>query len=125
MDDAKKAKINKIIKKIKRSRAKSKAKAQEPQTAQFPYQVNSLAERTMIALGLAAGMAIIFDDSRKRAKHPEKARPFITRVRKNYGLVGSMIDSTVAKQLQLDAAREYTDEALEKMQIEDAIKFDL
>ncbi|MBR1724959.1 MAG: hypothetical protein IJ723_08100 [Ruminococcus sp.] len=120
MDKATKAKINKVVRKIKASRAESKAQADIPETADFPYQVGSKAEKVMIGLGLAAGLAILTGGSNKKKK-----RSYTGRVRKYYGWLGGLLDSTVSKQLKLDSEREFTDEALERLKIEDAIKFDI
>lgn len=116
MDKAIKAKINKAVKMIKKMRSKE----EKPEQATFPYQVSCRAERAMITLGLAAGAAIFFDGSRRK-----KRKPFYKRVKTNYDSFGKIIDSTVAKQLAIDEKREFRDEVLEHLQIEDAIKFEL
>ncbi len=125
MDEKKKAMINKAVKKLKQSRAESKKQESEPKKATFAYQVSGNAERTLIGLGLAAGMAVILDDSRKRRKNPAKARNFFKRTAANYKLVGGLLDSTVAQQLKIDAERKFKDDKLEALEIENGIKFDL
>jgi hypothetical protein len=120
MKKATKAKINKVVKKIKASRQKSKAQADLPETADFPYQVGSRAERLMIGAGLAAAAAVL-----TYRPNSKKKKPFLKRAKKYYGWLGGLLDSTVAKQMKLDNEREFVDEALEKLKIEDAIKFDL
>ena len=62
-----KAQINSIVKMIKKSRAESgdesnNSAAQTEKKASF--QLSSKPEKVMIGLGLAAGLAIFFDDSR-------------------------------------------------------------
>ncbi|MBQ1537862.1 MAG: hypothetical protein IIZ73_06080 [Ruminococcus sp.] len=120
MDKATKAKINKIVKKIKASREKGRAKADTPETADFPYQVASRAERLMIGASLAAAAAVLTSSSRKRKKSS-----FVKRAKTYYGWLGGLLDSTVAKQMKIDNEREFIDEALENLKIEDAIEFDL
>ena len=124
MDEKKKALINKYVKELKASRAEAKKTADEPKKATFAYQVSGNAERTLIGLGLAAGMAVILDDSRKRAKNPAKARNFFKRTAANYKLIGGLLDSTVAQQIKIDSERKFRDEKLEKLEIENALKFD-
>ncbi|MCR5121530.1 MAG: hypothetical protein K6B74_03820 [Ruminococcus sp.] len=119
-----KAKINKIVKKIKKMRADSEAKKNEPKKATFAYQVSGSAEKTLMGLGIAAGLAVIFDESKKRAKNPAKAHGFIKRTTRFYKMLGGLLDSTVAQQLKIDNERQFIDETLEKLEIEDGIKFD-
>ena len=120
-----KAKINKAVKKIKQIRAESEAKKNEPKKATFAYQVSGNSEKTLIGLGLAAGLALIFDESKKRAKKPEKARNFFQRTSRFYKLLGGLLDSTVAQQIKIDSERKFQDDKLEKLEIEDALKFDV
>ena len=120
MDKATKARINKIVKKIKASREKSKSQADIPETADFPYQVTSRAERLMIGAGLAAAVAVLTSSPKRRRK-----KSFIGRAKKYYGWLGGLLDATVAKQMKIDNEREFVDEALENLKIEDAIEFDL
>lgn len=117
-----KAKINKFVKKIKKIREESKRKALEPKKADFAYQVSGKEEKALMGAGIAAGLAILFDDSRKK---PKKRRKFLKRALSWYKTVGGMLDATVAQQLAIDAAREFQDEKLENLEIENAVKFDL
>lgn len=117
-----KAKINAAVKQIKEIRAGA-GKEKEP--SKLSVQVGSRPEKVFIGLGLAAGLAILFDDGRKRAKHPEKARPFYRRCFDNYQKLDGILDSTVACDLKKRTEREFNDETLEKMEIEKALKFEL
>ena len=119
-----KATINKYVKKIKQMRADSEAKKKEPKKATFAYQVSGNTEKTLMGLGLAAGLAVIFDESKKRAKNPKKARNFVRRTSRFYKMLGGLLDSTVAQQLKIDSERNFKDEKLEKLEIENGIKFD-
>lgn len=120
-----KAKINKAVKKIKQIRAESEAKKNEPKKATFAYQVSGNTEKTLIGLGLSAGLAMIFDESKKRAKKPQKARNFFQRTSRFYKLLGGLLDSTVAQQIKIDSERKFQDDKLEKLEIENALKFDI
>lgn len=119
-----KAKINAAVKEIKKIRAES-ANKDAGQQKKLAFQVSSKPEKAFIGLGLAAGMAIILDDAKKRKKNPKKARPFYRRCIDNYKMIDSLLDSTIAKQLKKDSEREFHDEKLENMQIENALKFKL
>ena len=39
-------------------------------------------------------------------------------------MLGGLLDATVAQQLKIDAERKFKDEKLEKLEIENGIKFD-
>ena len=119
-----KAKINQVVKKLKQIRADSEAKKKEPKKATFAYQVSGNAEKTLMGLGIAAWLAVIFDESKKRAKNPAKARNFVKRASRFYKMLGGLLDATVAQQLKIDAERKFKDEKLEKIEIENGIKFD-
>ena len=120
-----KAKINRIVKKIKEIRADSEKKKNEPKKATFAYQVSGNAEKTLMGLGIAAGLAVIFDESKKRSKNPAKARGFFKRTSRFYKLLGGLLDATVAQQIKIDSERKFKDDKLEKMEIENGIKIDL
>lgn len=122
-----KAQINAVVKEIKKIRSGGKKdndkKTNEP--SKFNVQVSSKPEKVLIGLGLAAGMAILFDDGKKRKKHPEKARPFYRRCFDNYRKLDGLLDSTVARDLKKQTEREFKDDKLENLQIEKAWKFDI
>ena len=113
---------------IKKSRAESgdesnNSAAQTEKKASF--QLSSKPEKVMIGLGLAAGLAIFFDDSRKRKKHPERSRGYFRRCYDNYQKLGGLLDSTIAKNIKDQKEREFNDDMLENLTIEKAIDFDL
>ena len=116
-----KAKINEIVKKIKKLRAE--AKKDKPKKATFAYQVSGNAEKTLMGLGIAAGLAMIFDESKKRAQNPAKARGFIKRTKRFYKMLDGLLDSTVAQQIKIDSERTFEDETLEKLEIENGLQF--
>ena len=123
-----KAQINAVVKQIKKIRSESgrdKEEKKDGKDKKFSVQVSSKPEKVMIGLGLAAGMAILFDDSKKRRKHPEKARPFYRRCYDNYKKLDGLLDSTVAHDLKKRSERQFKDDVLENMEIEKALKFDL
>jgi hypothetical protein len=122
MDNQKKAEINAIVKQIKASRTK---KDGEEKSSGLKFQVSSSPEKILIGTGIAAGLAIIFDDAKKRKKDPKKARPFYKRCYDNYKKIEGVIDSTVAYDLKKKSQRQFKDDKLENMTIENGIKFDL
>ncbi len=119
-----KAQINSIVKMIKKSRAESNNSAEQTE-GKASFQLGSKPEKVMIGLGLAAGLAIFFDDSRKRKKHPERARGYFRRCYDNYQKLGGLLDSTIAKNIKDQKEREFKDDMLEDLTIEKAIDFDL
>ena len=113
-----KAKVNAAVKKIKKFRADSEAKKKQPKTAAFPYQVGSERERTLMGIGFAMAMAVLFGGKKKN-------KSFISRTKSFYSKALSLIDSTAAQQLKIDNERTFEDAKLEALEIEDAVKFEL
>lgn len=122
MDSQTKAKINKLVKQIKKSRKEGK---KETDPSKLEHQLTYKGEKVLIALGAAAGLSIFFDDAKKRRKNPKKARKFYQRLIDNYKKVDAHLDSTVAKRLKIESEREFEDEKLEKMKVENAYKFEI
>lgn len=123
-----KAQINSIVKMIKKSRAESGDESNNSAAhteGKASFQLGSKPEKVMIGLGLAAGLAIFFDDSRKKKKHPELARGYFRRCYDNYQKLGGLLDSTIAKNIKDQKEREFKDDMLEDLTIEKAIDFDL
>lgn len=119
-----KAKVNKAVKKIKKMRAESEKKKNEPKKAAFPYQVGSPREKTLMGIGIAMALAVLLGDGDK-AKKKKKKKGFLARTRSYYGAAAGILDSTVAQQLKIDSERQFKDAKLEALEIENAIKFDL
>jgi hypothetical protein len=120
-----KAQINALVKQIKAAREKKPDAPKEKTDKKVDFQISSKPEKLMIGMGFAAGLAIIFDDSRKRRKNPAKARCFVKRCFDNYKKIDKLLDSTVAKNLKKKPERLFSDEKLEHMTIEKAIEFDV
>ena len=112
-----KAKVNAAVKKIKQIRAESEKKKNEPKTANFTYQEGSERERTLMGIGFAMAMALLFGGRKKKS--------FISRTRSFYSKALSLIDATAAQQLSIDNERKFKDKKLEALEIEDAVKFEL
>lgn len=119
-----KAKVNKAVKKIKKMRAESEKKKNEPKTATFPYQVGSAREKTLMGVGIAMALAVLLGD-REKKKKKGKRKNFFERTKSFYGVAGSILDSTVAQQLKIDSERQFKDAKLEALELENAILFDL
>ena len=117
-----KAQINKIVKKIKEIRSQN---VEDEKETNFKLQVSSKPEKIIIGASLAAALAIVFDDSKKRAKNPTKAKPFHKRWYSNYKKLDSFLDNTIAQQLKKDSEREFNDDKLEAMEIENGLEFKL
>ncbi len=127
MDEAKKAGINAFVRSLKQSKKENEAKKDiaDSISSKVSFQVSSKPEKIMIGLGFASALAILFDDSKKRAKHPQKARPFYRRVYDNYRRLDSLLDRTIAKGISQEKKREFKDDKLEKMEIEQAYDFEI
>ena len=122
-----KAKVNKVVKQIKKIRAESanKDKQKKEQPSKFSMIVSSSPEKIILVSAAAAALSILFDDEKKRRKNPAKARKFHKRFISNYKIADKMIDSTIAAELKRQSEREFSDEKLENMEIENALKFTL
>ncbi|SDA19103.1 hypothetical protein SAMN02910447_01410 [Ruminococcus sp. YE71] len=112
-----KAKVNAAVKKVKEIRAESERKKREPKKADFPYQVGSEREMTLIGLGLAMALAVLMPNKKKK--------PFAKRVKKWYGRLGGILGATVGQQLNIDKEQVYKDAKLNALEIENAVKFEL
>lgn len=93
----------------------------------FSFRISSMPEKLFIGAGAAAALALIFDDSHKRRKHPEKARGFFRRFIDNYARIDGILMKTAASDLKkYNPANEgITDETLKNMEIEEAYIFDV
>lgn len=118
-----KSQINTAVKKIKELR-KSDQPA-EKNISGIDIKLGSKPEKIMICTGIAAGAAILFNDSHKRKKHPEKARGYIKRFCDDYKKVDWLLDSTIAKELKDSKKHEFDDSFLNNLEIEKAIDFDI
>ena len=94
-----KAKVNKIVKQIKKIRAESadKDKQKKEQPSKFSMIVSSSPEKIILVSAAAAALSILFDDEKKRRKNPAKARKFHKRFISNYKIADKMIGNFLTK----------------------------
>lgn len=116
-----KAKINAAVKEIKKLRSQKPKEEKEKKPSSFDFQVSSKPEKVMIGLGLAAALAILFEKPKNKRKEP-LVKSFAKRTKSFYGMLDSLLDSTVAAELKRQTERQFQDEKLEKMEIERAEK---
>lgn len=119
-----KAKINGIVKKIKKMRAESAKEKNAPkEPSKFSMVISSRPEKLIACVTAAVSLCILSSGKKKNGK--KKKKPLYKRFIANYKLAGSALDSTIAAELKRQSEREFKDEKLERMEIENAIKFTL
>ncbi len=92
-----------------------------------PFKVETNAEKTIIVGALAAIMAIIFDQKKKK---PQKRKSFFQRAGKHYKRIDKLVTKTIAKDVAANEAKRRENEGirsekLRKITLENSIPFDL
>lgn len=82
------------------------------------FKFSSKPEKTIAAVSLSVALAILFDGSRKKIKHPEKYKNFPKRVAANYKRIDDILKRTAAKDLYKKTQEHYKSEVLENLTIE-------
>ena len=93
----------------------------------IPVKVDTNAEKTIIVGALAAILAIIFDQKKKK---PEKRKSFFQRASKHYKRIDKLASKTIAKDVAANEAKRRENagiksKKLRKITLEDSIPFDL
>ena len=68
------------------------------------YQINTNAEKAIIALSASVALAILFDGKNKK---PEKRKSFVKRVSKNYKSIDSALMRIASKSIKEQKEKEY------------------
>ena len=85
--------------------------------SKFTFKLNSKPEKIIMATALSVAGAIIFDEKKKKLKHPEKYHNFFQRTKKNYKIADSLLSKTVAKDIVKKKAT-YNSDVLNNLTIE-------
>ena len=90
----------------------------------FQFKLNSKPEKIIMTTALSVAGAILFDQKKKKLKHPEKYKNFFQRTERNYKICGSLLDKTIAKDLAKNVEH-YNSDVLENLEIEKGEFIDL
>lgn len=90
----------------------------------FQFKLNSKPEKIIMTTALSVAGAILFDQKKKKLKHPEKYKNFFQRTKRNYKICGSLLDKTIAKDLAKNVEH-YNSDVLENLEIEKGEFIDL
>lgn len=91
----------------------------------FNYKISSNPEKIIATAALSVAGAILFDQKKKKIKHPEKYRNFFQRTAHNYKIVDSALNKTLAKDLHKKVQETYKSDVLNNLTIENGEFIDL
>ena len=94
------------------------------QSSKIDIKLSSKPEKIIMASALSIAGAILFDEKKKKIKHPEKYRNFFQRTKKNYKIADAMLNKTIAKDLS-KRKETYNSEVLNILEIEKGELIDL
>lgn len=83
----------------------------------FYFKLNSKPEKIISVVALSLAGAIIFDEKKKKEKHPEKYRNIFKRTKRNYRFVDTLISKTLAKDLEKKAKNQFKSKSLQDLEI--------
>lgn len=84
----------------------------------FYFKLNTKPEKIIAGLALSIATAILFDENKKKSKHPDKYRNFIQRTSKNYKYIDTFLAKTIAKESCKKSTEQYKSKQLQNLQIE-------
>lgn len=90
----------------------------------FQFKLSSKPEKIIMTTALSIAGAILFDQKKRKIKHPEKYRNFFQRAKRNYKICDSFLDKTIAKDLAKNIEH-YNSDVLNNLEIEKGEFIDL
>ncbi|MGN0602070.1 MAG: hypothetical protein ACI4I7_05100 [Oscillospiraceae bacterium] len=87
-------------------------------------KLSSKPEKVIMTTAFAVAGAILFDEKKKKVKHPEKYHNFFQRIKKNYKISDALIQKTLAKDICKEKAQ-YKSQVLNNLEIEKGEIIDL
>lgn len=89
------------------------------------FKISSKPEKIIAATAISVAGAILFDQKKKKIKHPEKYHNFFQRTAHNYKIINGALDKTIAKDLYKKARNTYKSDVLRNLTIENGEFIDL
>lgn len=81
-------------------------------------KVNTKPEKIAVAAALSAACALIFNEKKKKIKHPKKYHNIIQRTIRNYKLFDVILTKTIAKETAQKTKEQFKDKSLNNLEIE-------
>lgn len=81
-------------------------------------KLNTKPEKIAVVTALSTACALIFDQKKKKIKHPEKYRNIIQRTIRNYKLFDVILTKTIAKETAQKTKEQFKDNTLNNLEIE-------
>ncbi len=88
-------------------------------------KLNTKPEKITATIALSAASAIIFDQKKKKIKHPKKYQNFLQRTIKNYKIIDALLTKTIAKDTSKKAKEQFKSKSLNSLEIENGEFIDI
>lgn len=91
----------------------------------FSFKLNTKPEKIAAAIALSTAAAIIFDEKKKKIKHPEKYKNIFKRTTRNYKIFDALLTKTIAKDASKKAKEQFKSKTLNNFEIENGEFIDI
>lgn len=97
----------------------------EIKNKKISFKLNTKPEKIAATIALSTAGAIIFDQKKKKIKHPEKYQNLLQRTIKNYKIIDALLTKTIAKNTSKKAKEQFKSKSLNNLEIENGEFIDI